>query len=212
MNLINCPDCGTGILDTAPTCPSCGRAILYVSPLANPYAAAQPPRRGFFTGMMSGWLAGCGCVALLGVLGVVGAVFLGWMSAAEAPPPASPAVEESAATLIDEEEQLVGDSWRAFRFTLWRDSEVSLAIDVTEGSLITAYLMDARNYPEFEQAVKTQGVFIHIEAFAAEGKRQHRAFGGLGGGDYVLVAKAGTAISDADASARAVARFKLTIE
>lgn len=97
-------------------------------------------------------------------------------------------------TVIDREEQVMDDRWTTFRFKVSSPAEIQLALDVTEGKGVTAYLVDARDSDRFLDANASLfgGSFKHFEVFAAQNKHQHRAFGRLGEGEYVLAVKEGS--------------------
>jgi hypothetical protein len=106
----------------------------------------------------------------------------------------SPAAALGPKILLDVNERVVDNQWRVFRFELGNPRTVRLELDVTEGRGVTAYVFDDAEYARFHEANNslTGGQFRHFPALACEKKMQHRAYGALGTGRYVLVVKEGS--------------------
>ncbi len=117
-------------------------------------------------------------------------------------------------TLIDVHERVVDNKWQIFEFELGTPRTVHLELNVTEGRGVTAYVLDNADFSRFLEVNDslTGGQFRHFPALACEKKLQHRAYGGLRAGRYVLVVKEGSnpeVIGNPDS---AIVRIKLTAE
>ena len=69
MALIQCPDCGRGVSDAAPTCPGCGRPLAAAAPVI---VQTTQGATGKFLDPASNARSCLGCVAVLFLLVVAG--------------------------------------------------------------------------------------------------------------------------------------------
>lgn len=96
--------------------------------------------------------------------------------------------------LIDEVVQVSDSGFVTYRFTLPQPSQVRFEMDVTSGSGVSAYVMDEVWYAQFASAAGSLfgGDFRHYPALHASRTTQHRAYGSLAAGAYVVALAEGS--------------------
>jgi hypothetical protein len=212
----SCPECQGKLSSQAATCPHCG----WMRDAAPTEAATAPQRTQVKAGpafldpkknarallrlfvifavgacLIGGWFvfrfiarAGSGTGSLGGIMG--------------------PRV------LVSESQQVTDSSVMGYTFSLWRASKLNLDLDFIAGESVTAYVMDVSEYKKCVDAHGKLfgGQFRHYEAFEGVKKKQHRAYGTLGAGTYVLCVKEGSDANILGGSDTAHVKVRLTAE
>lgn len=113
--------------------------------------------------------------------------------------------------LVDETTQVTDNAVRGYTFNLGAPAQLNFELDVTSGAGVSAYIMDGADYAQFMSAQGSLfgGRFEHYPAFQAVRTTQHRTYGTLAAGSYVLAIQEQSEPNIFDAADVALVRVRL---